>query len=411
MGRIGLAVAISVCLLASITATAMGAGGEDQPSLASVDLDVGAFAETFGTSLEEAAARLTLRDGLDPAIEFIKSHPDSFGGVYIDQEAGGLLDVATVGDDEAIRSAVHELLPADASVRWRTVDHSLAVLHKVRDTLIARAEQFAASGSPVSSISVNPLRNIVVLTVDGPTDDARASLEAEFSSAIEVVAGPRPEAVACVSRLSCDPRRGGIAINPGDGVGLQCTYGFNARSSSGSTRFMLTAGHCDNETWKHDGFSIGTTDVNNILTSGASGGDFQRVPTFHAAPTNIIYVSETERQRSIWSVRGYTNQTVGDLVCASSRVWAYRCGPIVDDDFWYCFPFRGQDRCMWGKIAGSAADTLRSDFGDSGGPVFIGSVALGAISAKIGTTQTIYGVLDIGMDSLGVRLCLNSLCS
>jgi hypothetical protein len=49
----------------------------------------------------------------------------------MDQDAGGLLDVAMLTDDAAVRASVLELLPPEATVRWHTVEHSLADLREV----------------------------------------------------------------------------------------------------------------------------------------------------------------------------------------------------------------------------------------------------------------------------------------
>ena len=72
--------------------------------------------------------------------------------------------------------------------------------------------------------------------------------------------------------------------------------------------------------------------------------------------------------------------------------------------------FRGQTKYMWGKLAGSTADPLRFDEGDSGGPVYLGATAYGIVSARDGNTRTAYGVVDLAMDALAIRLCLSSLC-
>lgn len=126
---------------------------------------------------------------------------------------------------------------------------------------------------------------------------------------------------------------------------------------------MMTAGHCDNENWQHGGYSIGTTNLSTLLTFGSVLGDFQRVPTFLASPMNLIYASDTDKSRSMTAIRTYRNQIVGDYVCASGVTNGYRCGSVVDDDYYYGIVFRGQTKYMWGKLAGSTADPPRSVFG------------------------------------------------
>lgn len=247
--------------------------------------------------------------------------------------------------------------------------------------------------------------NAVELRLDGPIEEAQQALEPEFGSTVIVTRGLALQTTACSSRLSCTPWRGGIKIHPGDGGGLDCTYGYNVRSKTSGTRYMLTAGHCDNESWTHDGSTIGTTNLNNLQTSGSIYGDFQRVPTFLTSPENLIYASDSDKSRTITSYRTYRDQILGDYVCAAGITSNYRCGYITDDDFYYGINFHGANIYMWGKEA-----SFPSASGDSGGPVFISHAALGTVSAVEGSS-TAYGPTDQAMTALGIRPCLDSLCS
>lgn len=343
---------------------------------------------------------------LNPAIDYVSAHPSIFGGVYVDEAAKGALNIASIGDDPLARTALNDLLPPGYPVEWRTVARTTSELDKVRDELISSIPELQASGSTVSSVAIDVRNNMVGLTIAGPLNDVTDSLMTSYGSALEIKTGPMLVGASCSSRSSCTPWRGGIEILPGDGGGLQCTYGFNVRSTSSNTVYMMTAGHCDNEDWQHDGYSIGTTNLNNLLTSGHTLGDFQRVPTFLASPENLVYYSSTDPSRSITADRTYAHQIVGDYVCASGYTDGNRCGYITNSDFYYGIIFRGSAVYMWGKLAG-----FRSDPGDSGGPVLINNTALGITSARDGNTATAYSTVDNGMTALAIRLCLTPLCS
>jgi hypothetical protein len=169
---------------------------------------------------------------------------------------------------------------------------------------------------------------------------------------------------------------------------------------------MLTAGHCDNETWRHNGVTIGVTNLNNLTTSGSVLGDFQRVPMSTAStPLNRIFLTSSLTSREIVAFRSYANQHQGDTACASGRTSGNRCGTIIDDDRYYGIVFRGQTKYMWGKVA-----SLSSGSGDSGGPAYVGNTALGIVSAVDGS-NTAYGVSDLAMQALSIRFCLDSSCS
>jgi hypothetical protein len=118
-------------------------------------LDLESFAATERITLAEAQRRLEERLELDSAIEFIASNRSTFGGVYIDQGAGGVLDIAVPKDAQDMRAALSKLLPSGASVRWRTVEHSLSDLDEVRDALISEAQNFEQAGAPIASVAID----------------------------------------------------------------------------------------------------------------------------------------------------------------------------------------------------------------------------------------------------------------
>ena len=170
---------------------------------------------------------------------------------------------------------------------------------------------------------------------------------------------------------------------------------------------LLTAGHCGNETWQHAGVTIGTTNRNNLSGSGGTVfGDFQRAPKASSAtPLNRIYVSSAAPSVNIVTYRSFANQHQGDVACASGPSSGNRCGTVVDGDRQYQISFQGDVYSMTGVEA-----TFSSASGDSGGPVYTGSVALGIVSAVSGS-NTVYGPIDLAMNSMSVRLCLDSACN
>lgn len=353
--------------------------------------------------LEVGPAQLD-RARWDGLIDFVYSNPSLYGGVFFDPADAGLsLHVAIVGANAPAEAEVLSRVPAGQHVTPVQERYSYDALRGIMGTLIGRIGTYSAKGTVITSISLDAARNSIVIGASAQTDDFASALATEFGSAVEVVAADPLRPVTCVSRYSCTPWRGGTRIAPYDGQGLACTYGFNARSASSPTQYMITAGHCDNENWVHDGYSIGTTDLNNLDTPGAPYGDFQRLLTFLASPTNLVYASDSDKSHAITSYRAYRYQVQGDYVCSFGVVSGSRCGNIVNSDFYYGIAFHGRNIYMWGKLA-----SFISTNGDSGSPVFAGATALGVVSAIDSSGRTAYGAVDNAMTALGIRLCLDA---
>lgn len=119
MKRIVLAALIGLIALGSVSAPALRAGQPVDSEDADDGLDADSFAASVGITLEEAQRRLEERRELDPAIEFVASNRSAFGGVFFDQDAGGVLDIAVASNDDEMRAALSKLLPSGASVRWQ----------------------------------------------------------------------------------------------------------------------------------------------------------------------------------------------------------------------------------------------------------------------------------------------------
>lgn len=133
----------------------------------------GNYSVTPATDPEAASLRI---------IEAVNGDPVNFGGVYID-EAGGLV-IQYVGAN-AGRAAVEEVLGPDVSVRWEKVDRSQAelmrILRQIRDRNL----------DGVSAISIDTLNNQVEVRVDpGQADALSPILESEYGDAVAVESAP-----------------------------------------------------------------------------------------------------------------------------------------------------------------------------------------------------------------------------
>ena len=138
----------------------------------------------------ELDRRFEAQDDLGALAAYGAEHPDTFGGMYIDQAAGGDVVLLFTRDVELHARAVSALAPAGVAVRVRQVDFTGAELNEVIEGLdrgSMNQPELAMVG-----VWVDVIRNVVTLEVktDDPTFKER--LEDAHGGRLEVVVHPVP---------------------------------------------------------------------------------------------------------------------------------------------------------------------------------------------------------------------------
>jgi hypothetical protein len=171
-----------------------------------------------------------------------------------------------------------------------------------------------------------------------------------------------------------------------------CTLGFAVRNSAG-TRGVTTAGHCNN-TQSYAG-------VNLPLQREAVGGSYDI--QWHTAPgftvRNLIYTGSGTV--SITGARFVANQVIGSTVCNYGKVTRYKCGEIYSKTA-RTGPYVPNSSPTFVLVRRSGVDM--TEYGDSGGPWFVGSLAYGTQSGQAGiSTEALYMPIDY-LSGIGVSL-------
>ncbi len=164
---------------------------------------------------------------------------------------------------------------------------------------------------------------------------------------------------------------GGNAIYNG---GARCTLGFNVRNSVG-TEYFITAGHCA---------SVGSSwyDAGNVYLGYQTGSSF---------PTNDYgiarHYSRVSRPGDVdlyngWhaDIKSSGNAVYGQWVCHVGSTSGYHCG--------YITALNVTINLATGTVYGLYQSNICSEPGDSGGPLFAGTVALGIIVAGNGNCSS-----------------------
>ncbi|SCL65407.1 streptogrisin C [Micromonospora citrea] len=201
--------------------------------------------DRYRIDTDEAVRRLALQELSAPLAASLASRfPAAYGGMWLDQAAGGVLTVAAT-TVEPVRAAVADL-PDAAHVRVVPARHPLRQLTEAATRLAATLDATAGADVVVDERA----NEVVVLTGDRiRADEPRL---ADALRAAGVPARARARIAGSVVQKACDPRdcpqapmRGGIRLDVprDDGTVGGCTTGFNVIVGV-RTPYVLTAGHC-----------------------------------------------------------------------------------------------------------------------------------------------------------------------
>lgn len=301
-----------------------------------------------------------------PALAIALEADAGFGGLFIDQGAGGVVDIASTADAKArVQELAQRLAPSGARFRFRDVEHSLASLKALKLDLRDHMMSGSEFGKPITSLRVDLRANDVVVGVDPAGYEASvATLAAAYAGQPVAFEQQAQFQSAACTRNSCDPLRAGLAIGVPRGT---CTSNFVARA--GTNYFLISAGHCmqpEGQQGKigahvtHGGADIGAVTKNTYKDPTFADGAL--IDINNAKKSNLVYVTSTT-QRPMTSVKCLGCENVGDPVCGSGINTGFFCGTVTDDDI-------DGETTDGVTLLGQRKSSVDVRLGDSGGPMF-----------------------------------------
>jgi hypothetical protein len=321
--------------------------------------------------------RMAIQSAMEPLVEYAHSFPETFGGIYVDQAAGGVFYFSFTSDIEARQSVLESMAPAGVDIRYRTVTLTEAEV----DALVNRAsrdlEFHQGLGIAVHDVRSDTARNGVDIFIEPFSNEIAHALEVRYGDGIRVVPGTAPELTACVNRDNCDgpPIMAGVSNDWGCSVG----FGVHALGNVNLNRRFLTAGHCVKQVvdlygwsgweWFHHNTSLG-------LSTGHSWSDYSK-----ADAGTMGNVSSTIHSRRVmydvtpsWyttsSTQPATSDYPGFAICQSGQTSGFQCGTILSINTTPCYdptpPCGGSDAV---HMANQRQANYFVQIGDSGGPV------------------------------------------
>ena len=175
-------------------------------------------------------------------------------------------------------------------------------------------------------------------------------------------------------------------------LGWRCSAGFNVRS--GGTLYFLTAGHCTEDPygptppyplWHNGSAWIGFTAGSSFPINDY--GIVQYDPNPGSVPSTVNLYNGSSQ-----AITSFANPTVGQSACRSGSTTGLRCGSITGLNF--SVDYGGGD-----VVHEMIRTNICAEPGDSGGPLFSGTVGLGLTSGgsgncSVGGTTFYQGVVE-----------------
>lgn len=347
------------------------------------------------SELAEIARRERIAASLHPLLAHLQGLGQTFGGLYLDQAAGGQVVVNLVGQSDKYHRAILELAPTDGEVQIREVQHSLAELQDAYHQMNAELPSLEALGVVIYTITLSEQRNIIDIGL-GRIDPAWiAEIKGRMDPSIVAFHAAEPVVAGACSKDSClspERLRAGLTLT---GAARVCTSGFVVHNGSNSQ--LLTAGHC------FQGGGVGQS----VYQGGEFIGNVSATLYYDYSEADVKIIDISNSRESNWLLNTYAFttedlNTVGTPVCRSGISSGIDCGTIVANTetvFYNSRHFINQGKTSFGSTTG-----------DSGGVIYGGSGRAYGIFASFTSTNSWYGRLDLFSSSLNNYLCIDINC-
>ncbi|WP_344949828.1 S1 family peptidase [Actinomadura miaoliensis] len=271
-------------------------------------------------------------------------------GGYVDSAGRAVVTVTNDGDAAMVRAA--GAVP-------KTARRAPATLNRVTATL-----RDSMADVPGTGWAVDPVTSQVVLWTDASVTGARMARVQR--TARQMGSSVRMVRFAGRLRTFAD---GGDAIFGG---GSRCSLGFNVRR--GGEDFFLTAGHCGNAVPEWTADQRGARPLGATVASSFPGDDFALVRSAQAGQAGQGGVNLYNGQTRDITEAG--EAVVGQRVARSGSTTGVSTGRVTAVGATVNFPE--------GTVSGMIQTTVCAEPGDSGGPLFAGTTALGLTSGGSG---------------------------
>ena len=333
------------------------------PSFTALAEDGARYADRYGVTLDVAEARLRAQAGLGEFVDRIRAaYADRLAGIAVEHRPQYRVVVLLAGGDP-VPSGTVVLAGLGVPVVYR--NDAVATIETIRRAIVRHQADIRAALVDPPGLGVDQRTGALVVTVSG-RDASMAgpgTLEGAFSKLTGVpveimVPGPTQNlALAGGERLD--------ATDPIARHRYTCTAGFTV--TNGTQTAISTAAHCPDRLTTAGGVPLA------LLGAWGSGSQDVQIHRSPTPPMPAFQVGTEAVVRPVTGVGTRARTVAGDFVCHQGYRRGESCAEVVATDF-----APPGDLCAgpcppdWVAVAGPECE-----HGDSGGPVFDGTIALG----------------------------------
>ncbi|PAX08406.1 hypothetical protein CKY28_11970 [Sphingomonas lenta] len=341
-----------------------------QTPLDALAQDAGEYAARYGVPLDEALRRLRAQEESVAATDAIaRRFADRLTGIAIEHMPDYRIVVLLKGDAPVPEERLFVGGMA-VPVLYRT--GAAATRGEVVAAIERHQPALRANLPHAPSLGLNQRTGEMVVTVDQDDVELYGHDALLTDLTLNIGVPVRLRSVDRVANLSVEGGARVVGVSNTDGRRYACTTGFVV--TDGARAGVVTAAHCP------DALSYVDQDRRELPLTFIDqwGWGYQDVQLHLAAePLRPYFFADTPKTRSrpVTGSRGRHSMRAGDFVCHRGERTGYSCAEVELTDFAPSGDLCGGD-CTptWVTVAGPVCRS-----GDSGGPVFVGTTALGLV--------------------------------
>ncbi|MEQ1543492.1 trypsin-like serine protease [Methyloglobulus sp.] len=396
----------------------------------SLDMDAMEYSKTYKVSFVEALRNLIIQLSSDDVVAHLQNkYKTRLAGMYAEHKPYYHLVVRLKGNARVLdtsfpirnKTAVPFSEILDLPVEFQSgADYTLAELEKIRD---AHLKEFAAIPG-IQGTGIDERSGEVVLDIVEPKKTATAN-SSRFAS-------PAPSFINLpikINKLRSKLVNAAASVRASEIMSMRisplltsqlggCTSGFNIKDkATGRLSYATTAAHCyDYNITLNDRKTVGDDKLGLIYVKEFHNAsqDFQVMSVKPPLLQTILlpqFFAADNVAKPLTGRRTRASTVVGNTVCHYGKTTGYSCGTVKDKAYMpglvgsILFKSCGPDGktgkpakpvvCSktWVKVAGPKLDCFQ---GDSGGPVFIGNIAVGLLSKVSKNNSTWSSIIHKG---------------
>lgn len=336
--------------------------------------DAGEYAQQFGVALDEAERRLRAQEesvALTDRLEEV--YKDRVAGISIEHSPAWRIAVFLTGT-QPVPEQRAMLGGMSVPIVFRT--GAKATRERVIWAMTYHQPQIRALLANPPAMGLDPRTGELVIVVGPKTVAAYGKPEALKARVAELAGVPVQIRVQDRIDVNLDVEGGSRleGVSPTDGKRYVCTSGFVV--TDGLRNAVVTAAHCE------DGLTYldparGATPLSFVAQWGWGYRDVQVHLADPAVALRPLFYADTARTlaRPVTGQRSRESTRAGDFLCHRGEKTGYHCAVVELTDFAPAGDLCGGP-CLptWVTVAGPHCRG-----GDSGGPVFVGTVAFGIV--------------------------------